>query len=98
MIQNEKDIEKPLMDQEPGLKDFYNNYDKLAVTPLDKDRYQKFLGTLSEEEKKLFNKIAESNLASKYLLSSMEINLGDTNNLMEKLEILALKLKKSEKK
>jgi len=55
MVQNEKDIEKPLMDQEPALKDFYNNYDKFAVTPLDKDRYQKFLGTLSEEEKKLLS-------------------------------------------
>ena len=35
------------------LKDFYNSYDPLNVTPKDKREYERFLESLSDEEKKL---------------------------------------------
>ncbi|MFN8059077.1 MAG: M1 family metallopeptidase [Vicinamibacterales bacterium] len=44
-----------LADQEPDLKDFYNAYDPLAPTARDKEEYQKFVATLTGEEKALLN-------------------------------------------
>jgi hypothetical protein len=44
-----------LVEQRPELKDFYNSYDPLKVTDRDRAEYQKFLATLTEAEKKLFN-------------------------------------------
>jgi hypothetical protein len=37
----------------PDLKDFYNAFDELDVTPADEQAYQKFISELSEEEKQL---------------------------------------------
>ncbi len=41
------------VDAFPELKDFYNSFDRFAVTPGDRESYQKLLADLSEEEKKL---------------------------------------------
>ena len=41
------------IDQYPSLKDFYNEYDPLAITEQDRRAYQQFLSTLSEREKQL---------------------------------------------
>ncbi len=43
------------MDQQPALRDFYNAFDPLAVTDQDKEDYQKFLSTLTADEKALVN-------------------------------------------
>ncbi|MFC6225964.1 M1 family metallopeptidase [Hymenobacter artigasi] len=47
---NATDIPKTLVDEKPELKDFYNNYDPLAVTPADQQRYTAMLGTLTPEQ------------------------------------------------
>ncbi len=47
---NATDIAKTLVDEKPELKDFYNNYDPLAVTPADQQRYTTMLGTLTSEQ------------------------------------------------
>ena len=39
-------------DRFPELKDFYNSFDELDVTEADRKQYQKFLESLSEEERK----------------------------------------------
>ena len=39
----------------PEIKDFYNTYDPFKATDYEKSNYQQYLGTLSEEEKKLLN-------------------------------------------
>jgi aminopeptidase N len=52
-MRNEKDIPKTLVDENPELKDFYNSYDKYAVTPQAKARYEQYQASLSDEEKKL---------------------------------------------
>lgn len=44
-----------VIEQQPGLRDFYNTFDPLAVTENDKAEYQKFLATLTAEEKALVN-------------------------------------------
>jgi hypothetical protein len=41
------------VDQVPALKDFYNEYDRFAVTPRDREEYQKLLASLSERERAL---------------------------------------------
>jgi hypothetical protein len=43
------------IDQFPNLKDFYNEYDPLAVTEQDRAAYQQFLSTLTENERQLLN-------------------------------------------
>jgi hypothetical protein len=47
---NATDIPKTLVDEKPELKDFYNNYDPLAVTPTDQQRYTALLSTLTPEQ------------------------------------------------
>jgi len=49
---NATEIQKTLVDEKPELKDFYNSYDPLAVTPADQQRYTAYLGTLTEEQRK----------------------------------------------
>ncbi|MBA3248621.1 MAG: M1 family metallopeptidase [Pyrinomonadaceae bacterium] len=47
---------KPLpkrVDQFPSLRDFYNTYDALVVTPQDREEYQRFLAALTEREREL---------------------------------------------
>ena len=47
---NATDIAKTLVEEKPELKDFYNGYDPLAVTPADQQRYTALLGTLTPEQ------------------------------------------------
>ncbi|UOG75638.1 M1 family metallopeptidase [Hymenobacter tibetensis] len=49
---NLQDIKKTLVDDKPELKDFYNNYDPLATTDADKQRYQQVVKALSPEQQK----------------------------------------------
>ena len=48
---NATDIAKTLVEEKPELKDFYNSYDPLAVSPADQQRYTAYLGTLSPEQR-----------------------------------------------
>ncbi|HEY2973143.1 MAG TPA: M1 family metallopeptidase [Pyrinomonadaceae bacterium] len=41
------------VDQVPSLRDFYNTYDELVVTPQDREEYQKFLAGLTERQREL---------------------------------------------
>ncbi|MDP1813873.1 MAG: M1 family metallopeptidase [Leadbetterella sp.] len=51
-MRNEKDIQQSVVEADPSMKDFYNNYDPLKVTESDKAKYQKYLESLSPEERK----------------------------------------------
>jgi hypothetical protein len=52
---NANDIKQTLVEEKPELKDFYNNYDPLAVTPADQQRYTALLGTLTPEQQQRLN-------------------------------------------
>lgn len=52
-IRNEQAIEKTQDEIDPELRDFYTDYDPLQVTILDKDAYQTYLKSLSQEEQQL---------------------------------------------
>ena len=47
---NLQDIPKTLVDQKPDLKDFYNAYDPLAITPADQQRYDQYAKALKPEQ------------------------------------------------
>ncbi|MFN4147897.1 MAG: M1 family peptidase, partial [Runella sp.] len=47
------DIKQTVVEQNPDMKDFYNSYDPYRVTEADKKRYESYLASLSEEERKL---------------------------------------------
>ncbi|WBA41745.1 M1 family metallopeptidase [Hymenobacter canadensis] len=52
---NLQDIKRTLVDEKPELKDFYNNYDPLATTDADKQRYQQMAKGLSPEQQQRLN-------------------------------------------
>ncbi|MGH9944171.1 MAG: M1 family metallopeptidase [Pyrinomonadaceae bacterium] len=41
------------VDQFPSLRDFYNEYDELVVTPQEREAYQRFAATLTDREREL---------------------------------------------
>jgi hypothetical protein len=52
-IRNKTDIKQTVTEANPAMNDFYNNYDRYAVTEADKKRYADYLASLSEEDRKL---------------------------------------------
>ncbi len=50
---NKTDIKQTVVERNPEMNDFYNSYDRYAVTEGDKKKYADFLATLSEDERKL---------------------------------------------
>ena len=49
-IRNKKVIKQTYNEKDSSLNDFYTSYDPLSVSVLDRDEYQKYVNTLSEEE------------------------------------------------
>jgi hypothetical protein len=52
---NATDLKTTVVDEKPDLKDFYNNYDPLAVTEADKQRYFQYLSTLTPQQQQRLN-------------------------------------------
>ena len=53
-ILNKKAIEETAVEKDPSLRDFYDRNDPMEViTPQDKDAYEKYMQSLTEEEKEL---------------------------------------------
>ncbi|HHG85841.1 MAG TPA: M1 family peptidase [Bacteroidetes bacterium] len=52
---NKKAIPQSVIELDPTLVDFYNKYDPLAVSVLDKEDYQYFLSQLEEDELAILN-------------------------------------------
>lgn len=52
-IRNATDIKETVVEADPTMKDFYNTYDPFAVTENDKKKYEAYVNSLSEDERKL---------------------------------------------
>lgn len=52
-IRNDEQKMPQLIDNDKTLRDFYNEYDKYQITSYDKEDYQKYVSTLSDNEKQL---------------------------------------------
>ncbi len=54
-IRNEKEIKETAVEKDESLRDFYDEYDPLQVTPNEEEQYKKYLESLTEEEKEILN-------------------------------------------
>jgi hypothetical protein len=52
-MRNKTDIKSTFVEENPDLTDFYNTYDRFATSDAEKKKYQDYLGSLSEDERKL---------------------------------------------
>ena len=52
---NKSDIPQTVLEADPSTRDFYNSYNPFTVTPEDEETYKKFMASLSEREKAVFN-------------------------------------------
>jgi hypothetical protein len=52
-MRDKTDIEKSVVEADPSMKDFYNSYDRYAVTEADKKRYEAYKSSLSADDQKL---------------------------------------------
>jgi hypothetical protein len=52
-IRNKTDIKSTVVEENPDLTDFYNTYDRFAPTDADKKKYEDYIASLNEDEKKL---------------------------------------------
>jgi len=50
-IRNREEIEKTQNEIDPTINDFYTSYDELDYDAIDEENYEKFLSTLTEEER-----------------------------------------------
>jgi hypothetical protein len=56
-IRNKTDIKSTVVEENPDLTDFYNTYDRFAPTEADKKKYQDYMSSLNEDEKKLVTEV-----------------------------------------
>jgi len=54
-IRNKKEIEETAVEKDETLLDFYDRYDPLKVTTQEKEEYQKYLESLTDEEREILN-------------------------------------------
>ena len=54
-IRNREQITQTRDERDTDIKDFYTNYDPLDFNILDKEKYQKYYNSLSDEEKQVLN-------------------------------------------
>lgn len=52
-IRNKTDIKETVVEKEKDMNDFYNTYDRFAPTDTDKKKYEAYMASLNEDEKKL---------------------------------------------
>jgi hypothetical protein len=52
-MRNKDDIKQSYIEADTAAQDYYNKRDVFAVTPWDKDKYEKYMASLSEEDRTL---------------------------------------------
>jgi hypothetical protein len=52
-IRNKTDISQSVVEADPSMRDFYNSYDPFKATEKDKAKYQDYLKSLNESERRL---------------------------------------------
>ena len=92
-ITRNKQTLRTAVERDPSLKDFYNSYDKYEVTAMDMEKYNSYLSSLTEEEKKLldrkdyFYELTFSNLGGLVMPIILEFTFED--NTKERIQIPA---------
>jgi len=52
-IRNRTDIKQTVVEADSTMRDFYNSYDRFAVTDADKKKYEQYVSTLADDERKM---------------------------------------------
>lgn len=92
-IRNKKCTEKTCAEIDNKLNDFYNSYNPFDVTEKDKKKYEKYLASLSDEEKKLlqskgnYYELSFSNIGG--LVMPLIVEFTFTDNTTELIRIPA---------
>jgi hypothetical protein len=92
-ITRNKQTLRTAVERDPSLKDFYNSYDNYEVTAMDMEKYNSYLSSLTEEEKKLldrkdyFYELTFSNLGGLVMPIILEFTFED--NTKERIQIPA---------
>lgn len=82
-VRNKEEIAQTQDEIDPTLRDFYSTYDPLAVTPFDRQAYEKYLQTLGEDEKALlasnlhFFEVSFENIGGLVMPIILELTLED---------------------
>lgn len=54
-VRNKKEITQSVLERDTSLVDFYNRYDPLDVTMMDREKFEQYSSMLSDEEKEIIN-------------------------------------------
>lgn len=82
-IRNAREISQTQDEKDPSLRDFYSTYDPFAVSSLDKADYERYLSTLTKEEKeylqsgKNFYELSFSNLGGLVMPLVLKFDFAD---------------------
>jgi hypothetical protein len=91
ILRNRKDIPQTAVESNADLKDFYNEYDPLAVTETDKKNYEAYLATLTPDDKKwlenqkYFYQVDLSNIGGLVMPVIIEFEFEDGTKEVEKI-------------
>ncbi len=91
ILRNRKDIPQTAVENNADLKDFYNEYDPLAVTETDRKNYQAYLATLTPDDKKwlenqkYFYQVDLSNVGGLVMPVIIEFEFEDGTKEVEKI-------------
>ncbi len=90
-IRNREDIAETAVERDPSLEDFYNKYDPYVVTLLDKEEYEEYLATLTDEEKALLDSAVQyyvvhfSNLGGMVMPLILEFEYDDGTKELKRI-------------
>ncbi len=90
-LRNETAIDKTLIEKDESLVDFYNEYDKFEVTELDKKSYERYLKSLSDDEKELLKKddnfyeVTFENIGGLVMPIIVQLNFKDGTSRIERI-------------
>lgn len=82
-IRNAKDIAKTFVERDTAARDYYDKTDPFAIQPWDKERYERYMASLNDEEKKLlatgvhFYELSFRNLGGLVMPVILELNYED---------------------
>jgi hypothetical protein len=90
-LRNKTSIPQSMIEKDTTLRDFYNRYDPLAVTPLQEDEYKFFLTQLTDNEKTLLNsgmnyyEVKISNVGGLPMPVILEFEFSDGSKVVERI-------------
>ncbi|HSJ68687.1 MAG TPA: M1 family metallopeptidase [Anditalea sp.] len=99
---NRNDIAQTVLESDPEIRDFYNEYDRFRVTPEDEKAYKDFMARLSQRERDLlssgmnFYEMTFKNLGGLVMPLIIQFNYEDGSSEIEHIPAEIWRLNESE--